>query len=68
MNIVSQTVGKTSFSLDLTTREPCLIPILYGLLEHFFSSERGEYPQNDVQWFLELANNLQFQNTNVSDH
>ena len=31
--------------------------IVEGLLSHFFSPDRPGYDREDVEWFLELANN-----------
>ena len=65
MSIISNTITKSSFSLDVATRNPCLISMLERLLEYFLSTQRHQFNCCDVQWLLEIANELQLENVSI---
>ena len=55
-SVVVEIISETSFSPSLHRDSRSVRLLMEGLFAHFFSPYRRGYDTEDVQWFLELAN------------
>ena len=67
-SVAVEVISETSFSPSLHRDSRSVRFLMEGLFAHFFSPYRRGYDTEDVQWFLELANEQEQWGANPLEH